>query len=79
MKTLNEAMCEAVSTMEVGEAIAQLKAEYPGLTEDQYRAAIESTISLLQDEQREIEADIEAYRRLKLEPTEESQKTIWPS
>jgi uncharacterized protein (DUF433 family) len=53
--------------MEVGEAIAQLKAEYPGLTEDQYRAAIESTISLLQDEQREIEADIEAYRRLKLE------------
>jgi hypothetical protein len=67
MKTLNEAMYEAVSAMEVGEAIAQLKAEYPGLTEDQYRAAIESTISLLQDEQREIEANIEAYRHLELE------------
>ena len=44
-----------------------MRAEYPGLTKEQYKAAIESAISLLEAELRELAADIEAYRRLKLE------------
>ena len=70
MKTLDQAMYEAVSTVspaEVGEAVERVRAEYPGLTKEQYNAAIESAISLLEAELRELAADIEAYRRLKLE------------